>query len=776
MAGSRNYQVNVGGFADPTAPLRNALSTIQAGVYRRKQLEEQEAAKRLKLAKGFDVQNALAEAEQVKGPSVIDVINNKYTEATNAYAADSARLKEALATSRRDTIAAGLAAKTVEEGSKITQYDNNGKPIETPESTILKQQKAKLDADYNGYISKLNAELTTRSAVNPNFLDTKPVDIEGQARNIYNNIVRKTGDTALAKQYHDNFLATNQGSNGEIDYDLIKVLQKQKDTIIGDAQTVTTTDGNSGGNSSGSYASATSRGKGNNKVFTGTTLGGEYLKKMLGDSESTIGDFFADGKASGERLIEKLVKETGASYAEAVNAIASTAKMSKLGLDRKEYDEEAAKKFIVSGEATKLTAPGYKTNRPKSQIKVKQKQYTKTQKEQIHILDNQIARALNRSGGTRNISVRDVLGDKFIGANPDSFTPKNLKEALKTFKGTKKEKTTLKNLFDNIETTNPNTMVKTKEPTSVEADVTIKDNVGKLEEVAKDPKVKITPKTPEVVDTAKAIHAKYKDDPEYKKEVAKILKGEPPNPSYWDRVLTGAKIKYTGAKADPVGTVWDLGLGVANALPALVSAIGDLSEVDTPMSDSITKFLKSKRSDNGSLGFDLAEAVGATPMSGITKSTIKGAAKTPIIGTPARLAVTGGKTGGKLAEAVAYNTGKTVAKGASITKKVKKLLTVDVKALKDAERAKKISEIRELIRTNKTDVTTVELKRLQRKLKALTNAKKYPAKKPSITKEVAKKVGSDIKTVLTKKVGNEWIPGVKRTGGTASINYIERDN
>lgn len=81
--------------------------------------------------------------------------------------------------------------------------------------------------------------------------------------------------------------------------------------------------------------------------------------------------------------------------------------------------------------------------------------------------------------------------------------------------------------------------------------------------------------------------------------------------SYFDKVVDGANIRFNAMLDDPAGTAKDAALGIVNSFPDLVSTVGDFLDVETPASDSVTKYLKSQLSDKDSLGFDMTTITGA---------------------------------------------------------------------------------------------------------------------------------------------------------------------
>ncbi len=221
----------------------------------------------------------------------------------------------------------------------------------------------------------------------------------------------------------------------------------------------------------------------------------------------------------------------------------------------------------------------------------------------------------------------------------------------------------------------------------------------------------ITPKAKTVTTDIKKPEVKTKT------EIAKLTPKEKDNYDTSitvDNVLRGAGIRWEQAKADPIGTAQDLGLGVLNSFPALVSAIGDMVDVETGTSDTISKTLKGARTDQDSLGFDLAEATGLPAKTGLkalqkaTKGTmLSKAVKTPTLGEAL------GKTAKTVKQLSPTN----------IANKIKAYNAVKVNKITKTRRANTIKDIREFIRNNTSSITSKELSRLQRKIKALTNAK-----------------------------------------------------
>ena len=94
--------------------------------------------------------------------------------------------------------------------------------------------------------------------------------------------------------------------------------------------------------------------------------------------------------------------------------------------------------------------------------------------------------------------------------------------------------------------------------------------------------------------------------------------------SYLEKVVDGVNIRFKGMLDDPIGTANDAALGVVNSVPDLISTVGDMFDVDTPASDSATKYLKSKLSDENSLGFDMTTITGG---GGIVRGLGKGITK-----------------------------------------------------------------------------------------------------------------------------------------------------
>lgn len=682
---SSNFQVNVGRFDDATAPLRNAIASGQAGIYRRQEVEKAKNAERAAAGKQLDIYSVL-NGDLDQGYEVKDAVNTEYTDAVDSFNLKSALLKEKIATKKRDLIAAGLAEKTVGEAQKITYYDDNGRPVETPGLTILKQEKARLNADYDNYISSLNKSLQTRVATNPNLLDTV-TDPQNVAKNIYDGILRKTGDANLAKAQYDGYLATHAGSGGgEVDYKKIKVLQDQVNTIIGDAQTNTTTTGRASYDVNGNRVSSKNSGGGGAPYFNSKNSeagGPEYLAKLVGKADGWYDSLGEESKKSASTLIKDLQNETGKGYDEVVRGIAATIGPSGVWFaDREKFNKDDALEYINSNKATFKGKGSNGTGIPK--VSVKQKQYTPEQKRDIKTYQSQIARLLN-GGGTKGKSVREVLGDKFLDHDPSTFTSKKIESIVK--KAPEDKKVEVRRILTeakkggpritNAVTTlkNGGPRVETKESTNKTALSEVLDTnrivkaTTPVEEAVKIGNSKSKTPKPKIVEA-------IKKDPKILKIVQAAVSGKEDYDTSitLDNVMRGAGISFEQAKKDPVGTAKDIGLGLVNAFPALVAAIGDVTNTETPFVDNLSKTLKNMRSDQNSLGFDLAEIVGP---GGIGKIT----SKIPVVGKPLSKipSLTTALTGGTKTAVKALNTG---AKAAGSTGKITKVTDALLKTRK----------------------------------------------------------------------------------------------
>lgn len=73
-------------------------------------------------------------------------------------------------------------------------------------------------------------------------------------------------------------------------------------------------------------------------------------------------------------------------------------------------------------------------------------------------------------------------------------------------------------------------------------------------------------------------------------------------------IAEGAAIAMKNAKDHPLETAHDAGLGILNAVPSLVSGVGDIVGYETPTSDSISKYLEGNTYDPNSVLFAAGSA------------------------------------------------------------------------------------------------------------------------------------------------------------------------
>jgi len=184
----------------------------------------------------------------------------------------------------------------------------------------------------------------------------------------------------------------------------------------------------------------------------------------------------------------------------------------------------------------------------------------------------------------------------------------------------------------------------------------------------------------------------------------KAMINMPEPTSYWDKVKQGAEIRLAQAVANPLETAEDIGRGALASIPGLFAAGGDLVGVETPVMDTLRTNILSGLNDKNSIGAEVGEILAPV---GAANRVVKPIAKVskarslPSVGTIA------GKT---------YKTTKDAVK--AVSNKLDSL-SKSPAIKKSASQRKRISELREQIRTGETDLTTAELAKIQRKIEAI---------------------------------------------------------